>query len=506
MARAVQRAISSARAAGLCAAAVLITAGATSPPAATAASQRALVGISDPVATGQAAGLLEATAPRWRASGIDIAAVSADWREIAPEKESSSRPVGFDGADPNSPLYNWASLDRVISVLRANKIEPLLTVTGPGPLWSSSDPERGSARYRPTPDLFADFATAVALRYGAQVGRYIIWYEPNNADNLRPQSYCGKTGCSPRSPEIYRGIFNAAEPAIRANDPGSAVYAGALAGRGRWTRESDDPVTPVAWLRAFGCITTKAAADRSSASCESFEASKIDGLAYHPDQRGGPPAKRLRNTLEAGISDTSRLTRVLDAIQLTGGIINAQDEAAPVDLYYTEWGYQTNPPDVFSGVTLEHQNRWLQEGAKIVDGQPRVKLLSQYLWRDEPLRDTGQGVDAYAGGQGGLYSFDGVAKPAAASFPNPFWAASYSGSRAASLWGQVRPGGAHQVSIERRIGGRSYRKVAEAKTDQQGYFRARLPLGTTARFRYSWNAGTSAKTRRYSDAITVRPR
>jgi len=323
---------------------------------------------------------------------------------------------------------------------------------------------------------------------------------------LRPQSYCGKTGCSPRSPEIYRTIFNAAGPAIRESDPGAAVYAGALAGRGSTTRESDDPVTPVAWLRAFGCITARDTGDRSSASCDSFEPSQIDGIAFHPDQRGGPPSKRVRNTLEAGIGDTSRLTRVLDAIQLTGGVINAQKESAPIDLYYTEWGYQTNPPDVFSGVTLEHQSRWLQEGAKIVSGQPRVKLLSQYLWRDEPVRDSGQGVDAYAGGQSGLYGFDGVAKPAAGSFPNPFWATSYSGSRAASLWGQVRPGGAHQVAIERRISGRSYRKVAEAKTDEQGYFRVRLPLGTTARFRYSWNAGTSTKTKRYSDAITVRPR
>ena len=502
----VQKSSSSVRAAALCAVALLVSAGATAPPTATAASVRALVGISDPVVTGQAPGLLEATAPRWRAAGIDIAAVTADWREIAPEKESSSRPAGFDGVDPNSPLYNWTNLDRVIGVLRANKIEPLLTVTGPGPLWSSSDPERGSARYRPAPGLFANFAIAVARRYGAQVGRYIIWYEPNNAANLRPQSYCGRTGCSPRSPEIYRGIFNAAAQAIRASDPGASVYAGALAGRGSSARESDDPITPVAWLRAFGCITAKETADRSSASCDSFAPSVIDGLAHHPDQRGGAPAKRLRNTLEAGIADTSRLTRVLDAIQLTGGVINAQDEAAPVDLYYTEWGYQTNPPDVFSGVTLAHQSRWLQEGAKIVDGHPRVKLLAQYLWRDEPLRDTGQGVEAYAGSQSGLYSFDGVAKPAAASFPNPFFATSYSGSKAASLWGQVRPGGAHQVSIERRIGGRPYRKVAEAKTDGRGYFRARLPLGTTARFRYSWNVGSSTKTKRYSDAITVRPR
>lgn len=475
--------------------------------ASAALKERPMVGISDPVATGSTAGLLEALAPRWRAAGVDLASVTADWREIAPEKDSKVPPAGFDGADPSSPLYNWANLDRVIKVLRASKLEPLLTVTGPGPLWTSTDPERGSARYRPDPVMFAAFAKAVALRYRAQVARYIVWYEPNDAANLRPQFYCAKGACSPRSPQIYRGLFSGAAASIRAADGGADVFAGALAARGRSAAEDfDDPVTPVAWLRAFGCVDADGLADRSSVSCDQFEPPEVDGIAYHPDQRAAAPSKHLRNTSEAGINDTPRLTRVLDAIQLSGGIINATQASAPIDLYYSEWGYQTNPPDVFSGISLSNQSRWLQEGAKIVYGQPRVKLLGQYLWRDQPVRDTGQGVDAYSGGQSGLYGFDGVAKPAAAAFPNPFWATSLVGSRAASLWGQVRPGGAHTVAIERRIGSNRYRQVAQVETDAQGYFRARLPLATTARFRYWWLVSPRASARRYSDSIAVRPR
>ena len=475
--------------------------------ASAAVEARAMVGISDPVATGPTAGLLEAFAPRWRAAGVDLASVTADWREIAPEKESKAPPAGFDGGDPSSPLYNWANLDRVINVLRTNKLEPLLTITGPGPLWSSTDPERGSARYRPDPALFAAFARAVALRYGERVGRYIVWYEPNDAANLRPQSYCTKGACSPRSPQIYRAIFNSAASGIRAADGGSEVLAGGLAARGRSAPEdSDDPLTPVAWLRAFGCVGSDGVADRTSPTCNEFEPAAVDGLAYHPDQRGAAPSQHLRNTGEAGINDTPRLTRVLDQMQLSGGIVNAGEASAPIDLYYSEWGYQTNPPDVFSGISLQNQNKWLQEGAKIVYGQPRVKLLGQYLWRDQAVRDSGQGVDAYSGGQSGLYGFDGIAKPAASSFPNPFWAISLVGSRAASLWGQVRPGGAHTVAIERRVGRNRYRQVAVAQTDEQGCFRARLPLSTTAKFRYSWTPSSGSKKRRYSDSISVRPR
>jgi hypothetical protein len=475
--------------------------------ASAAVKPRAMVGISDPVATGPTAGLLEAFAPRWRAAGVDLASVTADWREIAPEKDSKVPPAGFDGGDPSSPLYNWANLDRVINVLRANKLEPLLTITGPGPLWTSTDPERGSARYRPDPVMFAAFARAVALRYGARVGRYIVWYEPNDAANLRPQWYCTRGACAPRSPQIYRAIFNSAASAIRGADGGSEVLAGALAARGRSAPEdSDDPLTPVAWLRAFGCVDSDGVADRNAPTCDEFEPASVDGLAYHPDQRGGAPSKHLRNTAEAGINDTPRLTRVLDQMQLSGGIVNAADASAPIDLYFSEWGYQTNPPDVFSGVSLQSQDKWLQEGAKIVYGQPRVKLLGQYLWRDQPVRDSGQGVDAYSGGQSGLYGFDGIAKPAASSFPNPFWAISLVGSRAASLWGQVRPGGAHTVAIERRIGRNRYRQVASVETDGQGYFRSRLPLSTTAKFRYWWTPSSGSKKRRYSDSISVRPR
>ena len=470
-----------------------------------ATREHAQVAISDPTVTAATPGLLEALAPRWRASGVDVAAVTADWRAIAPQPDAKAAPPNFDGADPTSPLYDWANLDRVIAVLRANKLEPLLTVTGPGPLWGSSNPERESARYRPDPSKFAAFASAVALRYGSQIDRYIVWYEPNNAANLRPQSYCAKGRCSPRSPEIYRTIFNTAARAIRAGDPGAAVYAGSLAGRGSSPRESDDPLTPIEWLRAFGCIKNNGNKDRKSASCRSFVASAIDGLVVHPDQRGGPPNKRLNNTLEVGINDSSRLIRVLDALQATGGVANAIDEATPIDMYYTEWGYQTNPPDVFSGVTLAHQSRWLQDGARLVDLEPRVKLLGQYLWRDQAVQDRGKGVDAYGGGQSGLYSFDGVAKPAAASFPNPFSASSLAGRKIASLWGQVRPGGSHIVTIERRLGSHSYRKVADIETDDRGYFRVKLPLVITAKFRYSWGLGSAAG-RRYSDTLTLRPR
>ncbi len=465
------------------------------------------VAISDPTITGKTPGLVGAFAPRWRAAGIDVAAVTADWRQIAPATNAKGPPAGFDGADPQSPLYDWGNLDNVIDTLRAKRIEPLLTITGPGPLWSSSDPERGSARYRPSPQLFKAFVQAVVQRYRANVDRYIVWYEPNDAANLRPQFSCIRTECSPRSAATYRDLFNVAASAIRSKDPGSLVFAGALAGRGSTPKDSDSAMDPLVWVRSFGCVGEEMAPDRSSFGCKEFQPAAIDGLAIHPGQRGRAPNVSLPKWSEVGIGDTSRLIATLDPLQAAGGIVNNVDPALSIDLYYTEWGYQTNPPDVFSGVSLSKQSRWLAQGARIVFSEPRVKLLGQYLWRDEPVVDGGLGTDAYSGGQSGLYGFDGNAKPAARNFANPFWVSLSGDRRTAKLWGQVRPGGAHQIGIERRIGSARFRTVASAQTDAGGYFTAAQPIATKTSFRYYWTAdGSPGAKRNRSSSFTLSPR
>jgi hypothetical protein len=42
---------------------------------------------------------------------------------------------------------------------------PMLTITGPGALWTSRSPARDDPRHDPDPDAYAMFAGAVAARY-----------------------------------------------------------------------------------------------------------------------------------------------------------------------------------------------------------------------------------------------------------------------------------------------------------------------------------------------------
>ena len=78
----------------------------------------------------------------------------------------------------------------------------------------------------------------------------------------------------------------------------------------------------------------------------------------------------------------------------------------PVRLWLTELGYQSNPPDRIAGVPPADQATYIAAAAYRAWLTPRVDLLIQYLYRDEP------GTDRW---QSGLETRAGRAKPAMAA-------------------------------------------------------------------------------------------
>ena len=86
-----------------------------------------------------------------------------------------------------------------------------------------------------------------------------------------------------------------------------------------------------------------------------------------------------------------------------------------LDLYLDEFGYQTNPPDKFTGITLTQQDQWLQRAAYQAWRNPRVKLFAQYLWIDEPRSLNNEN----GGWQSGVYFADGRAKPSPQALRDP---------------------------------------------------------------------------------------
>ena len=132
------------------------------------------------------------------------------------------KPAGFNAKDPADEGYSWGALDTAVNTVRATGMRVMLTITGPGPLWASTDPGKRNPRWIPSAGAYADFARAVATRYRDQVDRYLIWNEPNQHGWLQPQWECDqrRRNCTAVSPHVYRSLVRAASPVIHAADPG----------------------------------------------------------------------------------------------------------------------------------------------------------------------------------------------------------------------------------------------------------------------------------------------
>ena len=418
----------------------------------------------------------------WKANGVDVVRIFALWSRIAP----SRRPAGFDGADQHAPGYAWGRLDEAIRRVRGGGLKVMLTVSGPGPLWTSRSPARGNPRYKPDPAEYADFATAVARRYGADVDRYILWNEPNLPSWLQPQASCVRRRCTPVAPHLYRGLVRAAYPAIKAADPGAEVLIGAMSSRGHELRARNSTLRPMLFLRALGCVSGSYRRLRTG-DCKGFKPARADGFAFHPHGTLTSPDRAYPNRDDVNLASLGRLETALDRLQRAGRL---RPSTRRFNLFLDEYGYQTRPPDRTAGVSLATQDRWLQRAAYRAWRDPRVRLLTQYQWYDEPLRRAGS---AFAGWQSGLRFVSGRAKPALAHFDTPMQV----DAPRSRLWGQARPGDAQTVTVERRSkGAKRYIAIARLRTDARGYWTIKRRLSRGARYRFRTAAATSASFRR----------
>ena len=248
------------------------------------------------------------------------------------------------------------------------------------------------------------------------------------------------------------------------------MFGPALAPKGQSPTSVNSKTRPLAFLRSLGCVDSKLRKDRKSTGCKGFKPITLDGIAYHPHSTTFAPDRGYTNPDDANLADGARLLKTVDGVQKAGGLLNGAGRSKKFDIYYDEFGYQTNPPDALLGVSLTQQASWLQWSAYKAYQQPRVRMLIQYLWRDDPI-NTRVGADKYGGWQSGLYRFDGNAKPSRKSFPNPFWVDLPKGRRTATVWGQVRPGGAAQVTVQKGSGS-SFSTLKALTTDDAGL----LPL------------------------------
>ncbi|MDX6697428.1 MAG: hypothetical protein QOE65_825 [Solirubrobacteraceae bacterium] len=406
-----------------------------------------------------------ATAPgiasQWRNRlGADWVRIQAYWDAVSPNPTSTTRPAGFSVANQADARYHWTDLDRAVSTARGAGLRVFLTIHQCGPRWASSQPSSPVHCWKPKAALYGQFASAVARRYASQVDRYAAGNEPNQKVFLQPQSNFAAAG-------LYRDMVNAAYPAIKRADRGSTVVIGELAPIGAASRFAGN-LAPLPFIRAMYCRDNRYRRIRTG-SCRRFRVPRGDIWGIHPYQVRERPDQPQRNPNLAKLGDLRRLFAVLD-----------RSSGRRFNFYITEYGYETNPTDARNGVSPALQSRYLQQSAYIAWATPRIKLHSQYLWRDD---------GAVSGFQTGLFFTNGSPKPSLSTFPHPFWIDTKRGRTRAVIWGQVRPDGVSSVQVFRQVGGGAFTPFLTLRLASRGYFSARRSLVRGSNYYYEYQRG-----------------
>jgi hypothetical protein len=455
------------------------------PPAALALGRapiaRPEVGIEDQnVIFGPAA---DSVVPVWRLMGVDSVRIQAYWDSLSPNTNETTPPAGFNPADPNDPQYKWGPLDRAISIVQANGMGINLTINQCNPRWASDEPSVDQHCWRPNPQLFAQFAGAVARRYGGLIHLYLLGSEPNQASFLQPQFVCS-AGCVAEAPDRYRNLVNAGYPAVKAGAGGVPVLIGELAPIGSPPSPTSG-VKPLTFLRQFACVNKKLLPIRTGA-CANFVAPTGDAIGYHPYVNNRKaPTFQIRDPDIAKIGDIPRLLKLLDTLTARKRLHPSHGRRFSV--YFTEYGYISNPPNAKYGVSLARQVLYNAQSAyRVWQFRSRIKLLSQYLWSDDPTFATG------------LIQRNGAPKPALADFPHPFFIDQPPRKKVrkgkklvkgpikkAIFWGQVRPDAQRLVLLQmRKRGSTKFKTVKRVLTDAGGYWVVKMRSTRRASYRY----------------------
>jgi hypothetical protein len=410
--------------------------------------------------------------------GVDVIHSVVVWRRLAPSPASKRRPANFDATNPAAyRAAAWAPYDELVRGAAARGMRVLFSPSGPIPSWASGCPGTDKVRRtcRPNPTHFLRFVQALATRYSGsynglpRVDLWSVWNEPNQGSWLAPQ-YVRRGGRTiPTAPAIYRTLVRATAKALKATGHGSdQLLFGETAPLGRTTGSlARRPMAPGAFLRGVLCL------DRRAEGCRGpFPRLPVTGVSHHPYSRGGsqPPTARGGST-EITIASRSRLSTIVDSAARKGRL------RRNLPIWYTEFGFQTNPPDSLFGVDLAKQATWINQADWMAWNDPRVRSVAQYELRDEPR---------LAAFQTGLRFLNGRAKPSLAAYRLPIWVTRSSGGKV-RVWGQVRPAGAGESVQVQSGSGSTFATVATATTQNAaGYFVATLPSGGKKKWRLRW--------------------
>jgi hypothetical protein len=357
------------------------------------------------------------------AAGGKFIRIMISWRTIAGNCTGSE-----DLGNPDEPCYNWYLLDPIVQHATNNHLGVLASfwmypkwATGSDD-WKYTAPDFAS--FQVLADHFADFAKAVALRYGpasahGTIGMYTIGNEPGSNDFWLPDT----------TDRVQRFAYQYKQAAtkMRAANPSALLAPGP-------TGPKSLPLRPLDFI------------DQFQTAMEGYGATGlVDAWAHNPYAGGNiSPYTSYLTPPSVGIGNMNDLYAKLDESSITAG----------VPVWGTEFAYQTNPPDP-AGTTPAKQAAWAAQALDVAESSGRMPILSWYVLFDPQESDDWDS---------GFYYKDGTPKPGLEMFRRPI--AMTSTSRLVN--GKVRVYGRSNVGtnprLVYRIGGSSAWRTIPGQT------------------------------------------
>jgi hypothetical protein len=357
---------------------VLLAGGLCVTPSPAKAAKTIRYGIQDDAWLEFGPGTLDQRLATFKRLGVPLVRVTLHWNQVARRRPK-------DPSSPSDRAYDWRRSDRILRGLRRYGLTPVLTLVGT-PAWANGGRTPNFAP--PHPRDFRGFARAAARRY-SWVRYWLIWNEPNHPLWLKPTKAA-----------IYvQHLLNPGYEGIHAVLRSARVGGGVTA-----PRAGLGGVSPVVWIHGMA---------RAHA--------KLDAYAHHPYPL--TPA-------ETPSGHGCRFCPTITMATIPKLLILVKRYFGSKPIWLSEYGYQTNPPDEFLGVSLRRQATELNLAAMRAWRLPRVTMFIQFLYRDEVQLGRFQT---------GLVFADNKPKPSLQGFKLPFAEMKRDGFETV-LWGQVRGG------------------------------------------------------------------
>ena len=284
---------------------------------------------------------------------------------------------------------------------------------------------------------------------------WTVWNEPNHTGFIQPQHVRQGGKLVAKGPHIYRRLVEAAYPAIKGIQPEAKVLVGGTSSQGvRNPKKETDGIQPLRFLRELACVDAKLRPIRTG-DCAGYKPLPGDGWSHHPySLLHTPDFQDKKNPDNLPIGNLDRLTTTLDRLAKARRI-----DPKVANVYLTEFGYETNPPDPIKPFKPAQQADLIGWSEYLAYRNPRVRMWPQFLLKDLGRRsdaDVAAGKRAYGDWQSGLLFVDGTPKPSFTTFQLALHAdcETVKGKKQVLIWGHVRPArGAQQVQLTTKAAG-----------------------------------------------------